>query len=143
MRIPHARRRVQFWLSVACVLVAVGSPGTAQQTVPFDGAIPVAPAGFEPQPIPAEPIEYNTAEVMWIRVVPVARGLVNPWSLAFLPTGELLVTERSARRAFRAIDLPAEVRPELAKAALSCGVLTLRLPRAEPPESHQTEVRGG
>jgi len=28
-----------------------------------------------------------------IRVVPVARGLVHPWSLAFLPNGDLLVAE--------------------------------------------------
>ena len=97
MRLSHSRRRVQLLLSVACVLVALGVPGTAQQTVPFDGGIPVAPAGFEPQAIPAEPIEYNTAEVMRIRVVPVARGLVNPWSLAFLPGGDLLVTEKDGR----------------------------------------------
>jgi glucose/arabinose dehydrogenase len=69
----------------------------AQQTVPFANGVPVAPAGFEPQPIPAAPIEYDTAEVMRIRVVPVARGLVNPWSLAFLPDGTLLVTEKDGR----------------------------------------------
>jgi glucose/arabinose dehydrogenase len=69
----------------------------AQQTVPFANGVPVAPAGFEPHPIPAEPIEYDTAEVMRIRVVPVARGLVNPWSLAFLPDGTLLVTEKEGR----------------------------------------------
>jgi glucose/arabinose dehydrogenase len=83
-------------------LVAAGSfvgaaTGAAQQTVPFDNGSPIAPAGFEPQPIPAEPIEFDTAEVMRIRVVPVARGLVNPWSLAFLPDGSLLVTEKEGR----------------------------------------------
>ena len=82
-------------LLAASVLAAI--PGAAQQSVPFEGGSPVAPAGFEPQPIPAEPIEYDTAEVMRIRVVPVARGLVNPWSLAFLPDGSLLVTEREGR----------------------------------------------
>ena len=82
-------------LFAASVLVAI--PGAAQQAVAFEGGSPVAPAGFEPQPIPAEPIEFDTAEVMRIRVVPVARGLVNPWSLAFLPDGSLLVTEREGR----------------------------------------------
>ncbi len=88
---------------MAAAFLAVQVVGTAQQTVPFDGGIPVAPAGFEPQPIPAEPIEFDTAEVMRIRVVPVAR-LVNPWSLAFLPTTALetggvtmLVTEKEGR----------------------------------------------
>jgi glucose/arabinose dehydrogenase len=57
---------------------------------PFENGTPIAPAGFEPQPIPAEAIEYDTAEVMRIRVVPVARGLANPWSLAFLPDGSML-----------------------------------------------------
>lgn len=31
------------------------------------------------------------------RVVTVAEGLVNPWSIAFLPGGEMLVTERPGR----------------------------------------------
>jgi glucose/arabinose dehydrogenase len=85
---------------VSLVLVAMSTAPAwlaAQQTVPFANGVPVAPAGFEPQPIPAEPIEYDTAEVMRIRVVPVARGLVNPWSLAFLPDGTLLVTEKDGR----------------------------------------------
>jgi len=72
-------------------------PGIAQQAVPFEGGVPLAPAGFEPQPIPAEPIEYDTAEVMRIRVVPIARGLVNPWSIAFLPDRTMLVTEKDGR----------------------------------------------
>ena len=32
-----------------------------------------------------------------IRVVPVGRGLSHPWSLAFLPDGRMLVTERSGQ----------------------------------------------
>jgi len=82
---------------VVCASLALPWTAAAQQTVPFDGGIPVAPAGFEPQPIPAHAIEFDTAEVMRIRVVPVARGLVNPWSLAFLPDGSMLVTEKEGR----------------------------------------------
>ncbi len=84
MRLSHTQYIAWFSISTACVL-AVQLAGTAQQTVPFENGTPIAPAGFEPQPIPDTPIEYDTAEVMRIRVVPVARGLVNPWSLAFLP----------------------------------------------------------
>jgi len=95
-----------FWASLGiCALLVFGAAGAAQQTVPFEGGIPVAPAGFEPLPIPTEPIEFDTAEVMRIRVVPVARGLVNPWSLAFLPPSTslgasgvtMLVTEKEGR----------------------------------------------
>ena len=86
------------WIVGVAVSVCLAAQALiAQQTVPFEGGSPVAPAGFEPQPIPAEPIEYNTAEVMRIRVVPIARGLVNPWSIAFLPDGTALVTEREGR----------------------------------------------
>jgi glucose/arabinose dehydrogenase len=31
------------------------------------------------------------------RVVPLAEGLVNPWSIAFLPGGDVLITERPGR----------------------------------------------
>jgi len=31
------------------------------------------------------------------RIVPVAEGFVNPWSMAFLPGGDILVTERPGR----------------------------------------------
>ena len=88
MRLSHTRRIAWFAICTACALV-IQLAGSAQQAVPFENGTPIAPAGFEPQPIPAAPIEYNTAEVMRIRVVPVARGLVNPWSLAFLPAPRL------------------------------------------------------
>src|SRR5882672_5243821 len=98
MQILRRRGRASIiGLGVACACLSVALPGTAQQTVPFENGTPVAPAGFEPQPIPAEAVEFDTAEVMRIRVVPVARGLVNPWSLAFLPDGTLLVTEKEGR----------------------------------------------
>jgi len=32
-----------------------------------------------------------------IRVVPIVRGLEHPWSLAFLPDGSMLITERAGR----------------------------------------------
>jgi glucose/arabinose dehydrogenase len=95
MRLSHLRHTACLGLGTASAFLAVQLV-TAQQTVPFDGGIPVAPAGFEPLPIPSEPLEFDTAEVMRIRVVPVAR-LANPWSLAFLPDGSMLVTEKEGR----------------------------------------------
>jgi glucose/arabinose dehydrogenase len=103
----HLQFRRPAWFALAAgSAVVIQLAGIAQQTVPFNNGTPVAPAGFEPHAIPAEPIEYDTAEVMRIRVVPVARGLVNPWSLAFLPDPStalgaggvtLLVTEKEGR----------------------------------------------
>jgi len=69
----------------------------AQQRVPFRNNIPVAPQGIPPVPLPEKPLEFHTAEGQDIRVVVVARGLVHPWGLAFLPDGGLLVTERPGR----------------------------------------------
>ena len=97
MRLPRLRYGAWFLFGTAVAFLAVQPAATAQQTVPFDGGIPVAPAGFEPLPIPAEPLEFDTAEVMRIRVVPIARQLVNPWSLAFLPDSSMLVTEKEGR----------------------------------------------
>ena len=72
-------------------------PTTAQQTVPFEGGRPVLPRGLVIPPLPAEPVEYDTAEGQDIRVVVFARGLTYPYSLAFLPDGAVLVTERTGR----------------------------------------------
>lgn len=69
----------------------------AQQRVPFRNNIPIAPQGIPLVPLPEKPLEFRTAEGQDIRVVVVARGLVHPWSLAFLPDGGLLVTERPGR----------------------------------------------
>ena len=45
-------------------------------------------------PPPDGPVVLHTAEVPWIRVVPVTGGLSHPWGLAFRQNGDILVTER-------------------------------------------------
>jgi glucose/arabinose dehydrogenase len=55
------------------------------------------PIGIAPVAITSEPYVFDTAEQHRIRVVVVARGLAHPFSLAFLPDGDALVTERSGR----------------------------------------------
>jgi glucose/arabinose dehydrogenase len=48
-------------------------------------------------PLGDGPWVFDTAEQHRLRVSVVTRGLVNPWSLAFLPDGSMLVTERPGR----------------------------------------------
>src|SRR5580698_10415190 len=75
-------------------LIAVG-----QQNVPFDKTfnVPVPPTGLANRKLPKLPLEFDTAEGQRIRVVAVTRDLEYPWSLAFLPDGNILVTERAGR----------------------------------------------
>jgi aldose sugar dehydrogenase len=64
-------------------------------------AVPVfgqqAPIGVPHVNLGAGPFTIDTAEQHKIRVVVMARGLVHPWSLAFLPGGNMLITERPGR----------------------------------------------
>src|SRR5579885_1468473 len=55
------------------------------------------PIGVPHVELGAGPFVFNTAEQHKVKVVVVARGLVHPWSLAFLPDGNMLVTERPGR----------------------------------------------
>jgi aldose sugar dehydrogenase len=76
------------------VIVAVSPAARAQRAVPFRNGIPVAPSGIPVPPLPDKPVAYETAEGQDIRVVVFTRGLTQPWSIAFLPDGRMLVTER-------------------------------------------------
>ena len=52
--------------------------------------------GRNSPPLPVLPLTFETTEYR-IRVSLVAKDLVNPWSVAFLPDGAMLVTERAGR----------------------------------------------
>jgi glucose/arabinose dehydrogenase len=78
-------------------LLPAATVGFGQQKVPFQNNIPVAPRGLEKRPLPEKPMVFDTAEGQRIRVVVVTRALEYPWSLAFLPDGSMLITERAGR----------------------------------------------
>ena len=50
-----------------------------------------------PPQVPDGPLEFDAAENVRFRVEVVTRGLSHPWALAFLPGGDILVTERAGR----------------------------------------------
>ena len=82
------------FLAMAAATVCPG-----QQDVPFDKRfnIPVAPTGLAGRKLPKLPLEFDTGEGQRIRVVAVTREVEYPFSLAFLPDGSMLVTERAGR----------------------------------------------
>lgn len=57
----------------------------------------LAQIGVPARPLPDAPFVIDTAEQGQVRVT-VMKGLELPWDLAFLPNGDMLVTERTARR---------------------------------------------
>ena len=98
LRSPHTRLvRLIGPLTLMLVAVAGSGVGSGQQTVPFQGEIPVAPRGLTARRLPDKPVVFDTAEGQDIRVVVVTKALENPWSIAFLPDGSMLVTERAGR----------------------------------------------
>jgi glucose/arabinose dehydrogenase len=88
---------VRIPLALLFVAIAGSQVGAGQQTVPFQGGIPVAPSGLAKRPLPDKPVEFDTAEGHKIRVVAVTGALSYPTSLAFLPDGAMLIGERTGR----------------------------------------------
>jgi aldose sugar dehydrogenase len=84
-------------LAVALIAIAGTGVGHGQQKVPFNNGIPVAPTGLSGKALPEKPVIFDTAEGHKIRVVAVTRSLSYPFSLAFLPDGTMLVTERGGK----------------------------------------------
>jgi glucose/arabinose dehydrogenase len=100
MKGSPAARRARLLLAVSlCVLAGTISGGQVQ------GQTAVAAPPPVPWPTPAlpdGPILLQSGEVRDFRVVVMSKTLQQPWSLAFLPDGAMLVTERPGRiRIFR------------------------------------------
>ena len=61
------------------------------------GVIPPGPRPLPSPPLAGGPWVYSTFEQRDIKVSVVTTGLSHPWSLAFLPDGSILITERVGR----------------------------------------------
>ena len=83
----HVRAISTFVLAVA--LASSWSYGAAAQGT--------GPGPAQPAAQPVEPKEFGTATGQRIRVVPVATGLVHPWSIAFPDARTILITEQPGR----------------------------------------------
>ena len=55
-----------------------------------------APEGLIIPRLPESSMVYDTAEGVDIEVQILARGMNHPWAIAFLPSGDILVTEKNS-----------------------------------------------
>src|SRR5215467_12869372 len=89
------RLKPMFIRYAACTAFSVAIAVTLCRAQEPAIGVPVPPLGVGP-------FVLDTAEQHKIRVTVLARGLSHPWAIAFLPDGEMLITERAGRlRVFR------------------------------------------
>src|SRR6266508_1708060 len=95
-------RRLLAGLAFILLIVAAATAALPQQEqtiAPHELRSGVAPPGIVwPTPLmPKGPIDFESAEQRHLRLVVITRALQQPWSIAFLPDGSMLVTERPGR----------------------------------------------
>ena len=85
------------YIAVLALVPFVLSGAVGAQQTPQPSPTPAGPAAAcSPGPgLPDTPQVFGTGAQQY-RVVPI-KGLVSPWALAFLPNGDMLVTERPGR----------------------------------------------
>jgi glucose/arabinose dehydrogenase len=92
------------FLMFAALLTTSAGPGAPGKLEPdgapdrqSDGPGVPAPIVWPAPALGKGPFLFDSAEERHIRVVVVTRALQQPWSMAFLPDGDILVTERPGR----------------------------------------------
>jgi aldose sugar dehydrogenase len=78
--------------TLAILTIVAATIATAQQQRPAP-----PPIGAPHVALGDGPFVFDTAEQHKIRVVVANKGLSHPWSLAFLPGGNMLISERAGR----------------------------------------------
>src|SRR5258708_5174320 len=81
---------------IGSLAILAGILGLAQQPAGQQGKGAAKTPTAPPPPLPDGPLALETGVQRQIRVI-VTKGLIQPWSMAFLPDGGILVTERPGR----------------------------------------------
>src|SRR5262244_4434468 len=81
------------WLTSAVVVMVIVVAAAAYAQQRAQGPRP----GISVPPLGDGPFVFDTGEQHKIRVSVVTKGLSHPWSLVFLPDGNMLITERAGR----------------------------------------------
>ncbi|RPI55361.1 MAG: PQQ-dependent sugar dehydrogenase [Acidobacteria bacterium] len=93
------------YLAGVCLLTFVAAIALAQRPhgrqtfAPHELRASVAPKGivWDTPELPASPIAFESAEERELSLVIMTTALEQPWSMAFLPDGSMLITERPGR----------------------------------------------
>lgn len=92
-------RQWSLWMIVSAATLLAGQqpadPGNASTKTVYTGPTP-KPINWPSPTLPDGPITLETGIERSLRMV-VTKGLVQPWSMAFLPDGGILITERPGR----------------------------------------------
>lgn len=83
-------------LAVLATAALLAGTASAQQKIELRNGSPIPAKGFT-APLGDGPFDFHTAEGMDIRVSVFVRGVDHPYSMAFLPNGDLLFTEHEGR----------------------------------------------
>jgi glucose/arabinose dehydrogenase len=101
----HARLRCALTVAVGIAAASVPLPAQRARQYPYPsvrdmrGVVPPGPdvPPYNSPPLGNGPFFFETYEQRNIKVSVLSKGLSHPWSLAFLPGGDMLITERVGR----------------------------------------------
>src|SRR5215208_3928811 len=91
-------QRWAFAIVVAWAVVTSARAGQQRQTLApheLKNSDAPPPIVWSTPELPSHPINVESAEERRLRIAVVSKDLQQPWSMAFLPDGAMLITERA------------------------------------------------